>query len=72
MDVTIITDDLTGAANTGVQLAQAGYRTAVTFRNSPMSPAEDFPKFFNKPSSTDIRYSPKGKFSTSKSTSRPL
>src|SRR5215216_6888123 len=41
MRVAIIADDLTGAADTGVQLARAGYRTAVVFRDSPMPPAED-------------------------------
>jgi uncharacterized protein YgbK (DUF1537 family) len=30
--VAVIADDLTGAADTGVQLARAGYRTAVIFR----------------------------------------
>ncbi|HJQ28778.1 MAG TPA: four-carbon acid sugar kinase family protein, partial [Rubrobacter sp.] len=32
MQVAIIADDLTGAADTGVQLVRAGYRTAVYFR----------------------------------------
>src|SRR5215207_7344578 len=32
MHVAIIADDLTGAADTGVQLVRAGYRTAVFFR----------------------------------------
>jgi uncharacterized protein YgbK (DUF1537 family) len=41
MRVAIIADDLTGAADTGVQLARAGYRTAVAFRGAPMPPAED-------------------------------
>jgi len=41
MHAAIIADDLTGAADTGVQLARAGYRTAVVFRDSPMPPAED-------------------------------
>ena len=41
MHATIIADDLTGAAHTGVQLARAGYRTAVAFRGSPIPPAED-------------------------------
>src|SRR5215212_10845330 len=41
MRVAIIADDLTGAADTGVQLARAGYRTAVAFRDAPMPPAED-------------------------------
>ena len=31
-DIAVIADDLTGAADTGVQLARAGYRTAVVFR----------------------------------------
>ena len=37
----IIADDLTGAADTGVQLARAGYRTAVAFRGAPIPPADD-------------------------------
>jgi D-threonate/D-erythronate kinase len=41
MHAAIIADDLTGAADTGVQLARAGYRTAVAFRGSPMPPAGD-------------------------------
>jgi uncharacterized protein YgbK (DUF1537 family) len=41
MHVAIIADDLTGAADTGVQLARAGYRTAVAFQGSPTPPAED-------------------------------
>jgi D-threonate/D-erythronate kinase len=36
----IIADDLTGAADTGVQFAHAGYNTAVVFRGEPV-PAED-------------------------------
>ena len=36
----IIADDLTGAADTGVQFARAGYRSAVVFRGEPV-PAED-------------------------------
>lgn len=36
----IIADDLTGAADTGVQFAHAGYRTAVVFRGEPV-PHED-------------------------------
>ncbi len=35
----IIADDLTGAADTGVQLVRAGYRTAVAFRGAPIPPA---------------------------------
>jgi uncharacterized protein YgbK (DUF1537 family) len=41
MRVGIIADDLTGAADTGVQLARAGYRTAVAFRDALIPPAED-------------------------------
>ncbi|HEV2093724.1 MAG TPA: four-carbon acid sugar kinase family protein [Rubrobacter sp.] len=36
----IIADDLTGAADTGVQFARAGYRAAVVFRGEPV-PSED-------------------------------
>lgn len=39
MRVAIIADDLTGAADTGVQLARAGYRTAVVFRGAPVPTA---------------------------------
>jgi uncharacterized protein YgbK (DUF1537 family) len=38
--IAIIADDLTGAVDTGVQLARAGYRTAVAFRDAPVPPAE--------------------------------
>ena len=41
MQAAIIADDLTGAADTGVQLARAGYRTAVAFRGAPVPPAGD-------------------------------
>jgi D-threonate/D-erythronate kinase len=41
MHAAIIADDLTGAADTGVQFARAGYRTAVAFRDAPVPPAED-------------------------------
>ncbi|MDQ3638075.1 MAG: hypothetical protein M3426_08795 [Actinomycetota bacterium] len=41
MDVAIIADDLTGAADSGVQLARSGYRIAVAFRGSPIPPAQD-------------------------------
>jgi uncharacterized protein YgbK (DUF1537 family) len=41
MHAGIIADDLTGAADTGVQLVRAGYRTAVAFRGVPLPPAED-------------------------------
>src|ERR687898_824463 len=41
MHAAIIADDLTGAADTGVQLVRAGYRTAVAFRDAPIPPSED-------------------------------
>jgi uncharacterized protein YgbK (DUF1537 family) len=41
MDVAIIADDLTGAADSGVQLASSGYRTAVAFWGATVPPAED-------------------------------
>lgn len=41
MKVAVIADDLTGAADTGVQLVRAGYRTAVAFRGFPVPPADD-------------------------------
>ena len=41
MLIAVIADDLTGAADTGVQLVRAGYRTAVAFRGSPPPPAGD-------------------------------
>ena len=42
MRVAVIADDLTGAADSGVQLARAGYRTAVAFHGSPLSPVDHF------------------------------
>ena len=36
----VIADDLTGAADTGVQFARAGYRTAVVFRGEPVPPGD--------------------------------
>ena len=41
MQAAIIADDLTGAADTGVQLVRAGYRIAVAFRDAPVPPARD-------------------------------
>ena len=35
MRIAVIADDLTGAADTGVQLARAGHRTAVVFHGEP-------------------------------------
>ncbi len=40
MRIAVLADDLTGAADTGVQLVRAGYRTAVIFRGEPLP--EDF------------------------------
>ncbi|CAA9459285.1 MAG: hypothetical protein AVDCRST_MAG25-604 [uncultured Rubrobacteraceae bacterium] len=39
MLIAVIADDLTGAADTGVQLVRAGYRTAVAFHGSPVPPS---------------------------------
>ncbi len=36
----VIADDLTGAADTGVQFARAGYRTAIVFRGEPVPPED--------------------------------
>jgi uncharacterized protein YgbK (DUF1537 family) len=41
MHAAIIADDLTGAADTGVQFARAGYRTAVAFHDAPVPLVED-------------------------------
>jgi D-threonate/D-erythronate kinase len=41
MHVAIIADDLTGAADSGVQLARAGYRTAVVFQGASTLPVDD-------------------------------
>jgi D-threonate/D-erythronate kinase len=41
MDVAIIADDLTGAADSGVQLMRSGYRTAVVFRGAQIPPGND-------------------------------
>ena len=40
MEVAIIADDLTGAADAGVQLARSGYRTAVVFRGAAVPTSE--------------------------------
>ena len=39
MDLAVIADDLTGAADTGVQLARSGYRTAAVFRGAAVPPS---------------------------------
>jgi uncharacterized protein YgbK (DUF1537 family) len=39
--VAVIADDLTGAADAGVQLARAGYRTAVAFHGASIEPGEE-------------------------------
>jgi uncharacterized protein YgbK (DUF1537 family) len=41
VDVAIIADDLTGAADSGVQLARSGYRTVVVFRGASVPPANE-------------------------------
>jgi D-threonate/D-erythronate kinase len=41
MDAAIIADDLTGAADTGVQFTRAGYRTAVAFLGLSVPPERD-------------------------------
>ena len=41
MRVAVIADDLTGAADAGVQFARAGHRTAVAFAGAPLPPAAD-------------------------------
>ena len=41
MRIAIVADDLTGAMDSGAQLARAGYRTAVAFRGSAIPPAPD-------------------------------
>lgn len=41
LPVAMVADDLTGAADSGVQLVRAGYRTAVAFHGAPVPPAED-------------------------------
>ena len=42
MRVAVIADDLTGAADSGVQLARAGYRTAVAFHGGHLPPVDPF------------------------------
>jgi D-threonate/D-erythronate kinase len=41
VDVAIIADDLTGAADSGVQLARSGYRTVVVFRGASVPSGND-------------------------------
>ena len=41
MKIAVIADDLTGSADTGVQLSRAGYRVAVIFRGEPPPPDFD-------------------------------
>ncbi|CAA9405811.1 Candidate type III effector Hop protein [uncultured Rubrobacteraceae bacterium] len=54
MLIAVIADDLTGAADTGVQLVRAGYRAAVVFRGEEV-PAADAVSF-----DTDSRAMPAG------------
>jgi uncharacterized protein YgbK (DUF1537 family) len=39
VDLAVIADDLTGAADSGVQLTRSGYRTAVVFRDAALPPS---------------------------------
>jgi D-threonate/D-erythronate kinase len=57
MHAAVIADDLTGAADTGVQLVRAGYRTAVAFREAPLPPTEDLDSVALN---TDSRATPAG------------
>lgn len=41
MRIGIIADDLTGATDSGAQLARAGYRVAVAFHDAQLPPSED-------------------------------
>lgn len=41
MQFAIVADDLTGATDSGAQLAHAGYRVAVAFHDSKLPPTED-------------------------------
>ena len=41
MQFAIVADDLTGATDSGAQLARAGYRAAVAFHDSQLPPTED-------------------------------
>jgi D-threonate/D-erythronate kinase len=41
VEVAIIADDLTGAADSGVQLARSGYRTVVVFCGASIPPGDD-------------------------------
>jgi uncharacterized protein YgbK (DUF1537 family) len=41
VEVAIIADDLTGAADSGVQLARSGYRTVVVFRGASIPSGDD-------------------------------
>ena len=41
MRIAVIADDLTGAADCGVQFARSGYRTAVIFEGAPLPDGED-------------------------------
>ena len=57
MDLAIIADDLTGAADSGVQLKRSGYRTAVVFRRADLPPEVDLDAVAVD---TDSRSSPAG------------
>jgi D-threonate/D-erythronate kinase len=57
VDLSIIADDLTGAADSGVQLKRSGYRTAVVFRGAELPPEVDLDAVAVD---TDSRSSPAG------------
>ncbi|MDQ4001408.1 MAG: hypothetical protein M3283_10505 [Actinomycetota bacterium] len=57
MDLSIIADDLTGAADSGVQLKRSGYQTAVVFRGAELPPEVDLDAVAVD---TDSRSSPAG------------
>ncbi|HEX2739021.1 MAG TPA: four-carbon acid sugar kinase family protein, partial [Rubrobacter sp.] len=56
VQVAIIADDLTGAADTGVQFARAGYQSAVFFRPAEVLPDDLDAVAFD----TDSRTMPEG------------
>jgi D-threonate/D-erythronate kinase len=57
VDLSIIADDLTGAADSGVQLKRSGYQTAVVFRGAELPPEVDLDAVAVD---TDSRSSPAG------------
>lgn len=55
MDVAIITGDLTGAVDTGVQFTCAGYRMAVAFRGAPAPPEGNLDAHYSRSEATLAR-----------------